>query len=383
MDLGLSDEQMMLRDTVAAYLVDKYDFEQRQAAIKGAHGWRPDIWRAFADELAILGASFPESLGGFGGGAIENMIVMEEFGKVLALEPYLPTVVIGGGFLKHSGHPGAIDLAEGVIAGRTIFAFASAEPRARYNLAALATRARRDGAGWVLDGQKSLVIAGPLATHYFVTARTSGGERDRDGVSLFLVEASAPGITRTDFTTVDGLRASELRFDTVRLGQDALFGPLDCGLPLIERVVDAAIAASCGEACGVLRKLLEGTVDYTQQRQQFGRPLSSFQALQHRMVDMFIQVEQAISMTYLANIRVEQEHERERAVSAAKVQVGAALKFVGEGAVQLHGGMGITEELAIGHYFKRATGMQSLFGSIEHHLARYERLADASHLKGD
>ncbi len=375
MDFSFTEEQSMLRDTVAAYLADHYDFDKRRAAVGKEPGWRPDVWKAFAEELGILGAPFSEELGGLGGGPIDNMVVMEEFGKALVVEPYLGTVVIGGGFLKHSGHAGAADLIGGIIEGKNIFAFAQAEPQGRYNLASVTTTAKKDGAGWVLNGHKAVVIGAPFATHLIVTARTGGGERDAQGISVFLVEKGAKGVTTRDYPTVDGNRASEVYFENVSVGADALIGPADHGLPLVEKVVDEAIAATCAEACGVLRKLHEGTLEYTKQRKQFGVPISSFQVLQHRMVDMFINVEQAVSMTYMANIKVGDDAERAKAASAAKVQIGKACRFVGQNAIQLHGGMGMTDEMAIGHYFKRATMIESAFGSVDHHLARYEFLS--------
>ena len=375
MDFSFTEEQSMLRDTVASYLADHYDFDKRRAALAKEPHWRPDVWKAFAEELGILGAPFSEELGGLGGGPIENMIVMEELGKALVVEPYLGSVVIGGGFLKHSGHAGAGDLIGGIIGGEAIFAFAYAEPQGRYNLADLATTAKKDGAGWTLNGHKAVVIGAPYATHFIVTARTSGGQRDAQGVSVFLVEKGAKGVTTRDYPTVDGFRASEVYFENVSLGADALIGPADHGLPLVEKVVDEAIVATCAEACGVLRRLQEGTVEYTKQRKQFGVPISSFQVLQHRMVDMFINVEQSISMTYMATIKVTDDAERGKAASGAKVQVGKACKFVGQQAIQLHGGMGMTDEMAIGHYFKRATMIESAFGSVDHHLGRYEFLS--------
>ncbi|WP_397421311.1 acyl-CoA dehydrogenase family protein [Phenylobacterium sp.] len=375
MDFSFTEEQSMLRDTVASYLADHYDFDKRRAAVSNEPGWRPEVWKAFAEELGILGAPFSEDLGGLGGGPIDNMIVMEEFGKALVVEPYLGTVVIGGGFLKHSGHAGAADLIGGIIEGKNLFAFAQAEPQSRYNLASVATTAKKDGAGWILNGHKAVVMGAPFATHLFVTARTSGAERDAGGISVFLVDKAAKGVTTRDYPTVDGNRASEVYFENVSVGADALIGTADNGLPLVEKVVDETIAAMCAEACGVLSKLHTGTVEYTKQRKQFGAPISSFQVLQHRMVDMFINVEQAISMTYMANIKVTDEAERAKAISAAKVQIGKACRFVGQNAIQLHGGMGMTDEMAIGHYFKRATMIESAFGSVDHHLARYERLS--------
>jgi hypothetical protein len=375
MDFSFTDEQSMLRDTVASYLADNYTFDQRRAVVSKEPGWNPAVWKAFAEELGILGAPFSEELGGLGGGPIENMIVLEEFGKALVVEPYLGTVVIGGGFLKHSGHDNAAELIGQIISGEAIFAFAQAEPKSRYNLAAVATTAKKDGAGWVLNGHKSVVVGGPFATHFIVTARTGGGERDAQGVSVFIVPKSAAGVSTRDYPTVDGGRASEVILENVKVGADALVGPEGQAMPLIEKVVDEAVAATCAEACGVLRRLHEGTLEYTKQRKQFGAPISSFQVLQHRMVDMFIQLEQSISMTYMATIKLADDAERAKAAAAAKVQIGKACKFVGQNAIQLHGGMGMTDEMAIGHYFKRATLIESAFGNTDHHLARYEFLS--------
>ena len=376
MDFSFSEEQSMLRDTVASYLQDKYDFETRRGIIKSEAGWRPDYWKAFAEELGILGAPFSEELGGLGGGATENMIVMEEFGKALVVEPYLGTVVIGGGFMKHSGYAGAADVIEKIIGGQTIIAFAYAEPQARYAWQDLKTTARKEGSGYVLNGHKAVVVGAPWATHLIVTARTGGGQRDEGGVSVFLVDKAAKGVTTRDYPTVDGARASEVYFENVSVGADALIGPEGAALPLVDQVMDEAVAAVCAEAVGVLRKLHEGTLDYTKQRKQFGQPIAQFQVLQHRMVDMFIQVEQSVSMTYMATIKLDESAaERAKAVSAAKVQIGRACKFVGQNAIQLHGGMGMTDEMAIGHYFKRATVIEGLFGSVDHHLRRYEGLS--------
>ncbi|MDB5496176.1 MAG: acyl-CoA dehydrogenase [Phenylobacterium sp.] len=375
MDFSFTEEQSMLRDTVASYLADHYSFDQRRAMLAQEPGWSPATWKAFAEELGILGAPFSEELGGLGGGPVENMIVMEEFGKALVVEPYLSTVVIGGGFLKHSGHPQAEALIGQIIAGEAIFAFAYAEPQGRYNLADLKTTAKKDGGSWVLNGHKAVVIGAPYATHLIVTARTAGGQRDAQGVSVFIVEKAAPGVTTRDYATVDGFRASEVILENVKVGADALVGPEDQALPLVEKVVDEAIAATCAEACGVLAKLHQSTLDYTRQRKQFGQPISSFQVLQHRMVDMFIQLEQSVSMTYMATIKLADDRERTKAAAAAKVQIGKACKFVGQNAIQLHGGMGMTDEMAIGHYFKRATMIESAFGSTDHHLARYEFLS--------
>jgi alkylation response protein AidB-like acyl-CoA dehydrogenase len=377
MNLSLTEEQSMLRDSLASYLADHYDFDKRRAAVRSEAGWRPEVWKAFANDLGILGASLPEDMGGLGGGATETMVIMEELGKALVVEPFLGTVVIGGGFLTRSNHPRASDLIVKTIAGETIFAFAAAEPQSRYNLADLKTTARKDGAGYVLNGHKAVVTGAPWASHLIVTARTGGAQREAGGVSVFLVDKAAPGIITRDYPTVDGSRASEVLFDNVSVPADALLAPEGEALPLIETVADEATVALCGEACGVLRRLHEGTLDYTKQRKQFGQTISSFQVLQHRMVDMFIQLEQSISMTYMATIRLTDSDPvvRAKAVSGAKVQIGRACRFVGQNAIQLHGGMGMTDEMAIGHYFKRATILETQFGGVDHHLARYEALS--------
>ncbi|HEY3694687.1 acyl-CoA dehydrogenase family protein [Phenylobacterium sp.] len=377
MDFSFTEEQSMLRDTVASYLADHYGFDARRAAAASEAGWRPAVWKAFAEELGILGASFPEALGGLGGGPVETMIIMEEFGKALVVEPYLGTVVIGGGFLQRSGRADAAELIGRIIAGDLVIAYAGAEAQGRYNWADLKTTARAEGGGYLLDGAKAVVVGAPWASHLIVTARTGGGQRDAEGVSVFLVDKAAPGVSTQDYPTVDGQRASEVRFDGVRLPASALIGAEGRGLPLVEQVLDEATAALCAEACGVLRRLHEGTLDYTGQRRQFGQPIARFQVLQHRMVDMFIQLEQAISMTCMAAIKVADPDAagRAKAVSAAKVQIGKAARFVGQNAIQLHGGMGMTDEMAVVHYFKRATMIESALGSTDHHLARYERLS--------
>jgi len=376
MDFSFTEEQSMLRDTVASYLADHYDFEARRAALRSADGWRPAVWKAFAEELGILGASFAEDLGGLGGGPTETMVIMEEFGKALVVEPYLGTVVIAGGLLKAGAPAGAAELIGQIIAGHATFAFAQAEPQGRYSLSDLKTTARKDGAGYVLGGHKAVVIGAPWASHLIVTARTGGGQRDAGGVSVFVVDKAAKGIVTRDYPTVDGSRASEVFFENVSIPAEALIGAEGGGLPLVEQVVDEAVAAVCAEACGVLRRLHEGTLEYTKQRKQFGAPIASFQVLQHRMVDMFMQLEQAVSMTYMAHIKLsEPAAERAKAISAAKVQIGRACRFVGQNAIQLHGGMGMTDEMAIGHYFKRATMIEGQFGSVDHHLRRYETLS--------
>ena len=372
MDFNTTDEQTMLRNTVSRYLADTYSFDARMKAVN-AGGWNPAVWKVFAEELGILGAPFAEGHGGLGGGAIENMIVMEEVGRALVIEPYLGTVVIAGGALKATGGALADAVIPEIIAGNAIIAFAYAEPQGRYNLADLRTTAKQDGAGHVLNGHKSVVYSAPYATHYLVTARSGGAQRDKDGVSLFLIPADLKGITRRDYPTVDGSAASEVYFENVAVGAEHRLGGDGTALPLIEQIVDEGTAAICAEACGVTRVLHATTLDYAKQRKQFGKAIGEFQVIQHRLVDMFMEVEQAVSITLMATLKLDTV-ERAAAVSAAKSKVGKACKFVGQNAVQIHGGIGISNELAVGHYFKRATMIEGQFGSVDQHLRRYERI---------
>ncbi len=372
MDFTYTETQDMVRETLARFLADNYDFDSRQKMIASDVGRDPGIWKSLATELGMLGAPFAEAHGGLGGDALENAIVMEELGKVIAIEPYLQTVVIGGGALKSVGGAVADAVIPEIIAGNVITAFAYAEPQGRYDLANVRTTAKKDGAGYVLNGHKGVVYAAPWATHLLVTARTGGSGRERDGVELFLIDAAAAGITRRDYPTVDGFRASEIYFENVAIPGEAL---LPGGMALIEQIVDEATVAVCAEACGVTDRLHAGTLDYSKQRQQFGQPIGRFQVLQHRMVDMFMEVEQSRSMTLMATLKLDlPADERKAAVSACKAKVSRSANFVGQNAVQTHGGIGITQELAIGHYFKRSTMIEGQFGSSDYHYERYETL---------
>ena len=379
MDFSLSDEQKQLRDSLARFLRDRYRFEDRQKIIRSEDGWSPAVWKAFAEDIGMLGAALPEEVGGFGGGPVDTMIIMEELGRALVVEPFLETVVIGAGLLRRAGGETTTALIEKIIAGEMIVAFAWDAAGARFNPALCATRAERSGDGWRIDGAKAVVIGAPFATHLIVTARTSGEPGDRDGVSLFLVEKGARGVSTNDFATVDGRRAAEVTFDDLTVGADALLGPKDQALPVVEAVLDDARAALCAEAIGVLSELQRQTLDYVKQRKQFGVPIAVFQVLQHRLVDMFMQVEQSISMTYMATMKLgEPEPARRKAVAAAKAFVGKACRFVGQNAVQTHGGIGLTEELALSHYFKRAAMIEGQLGSVDYHMARYQDAATAA-----
>ncbi|MEE1877950.1 acyl-CoA dehydrogenase family protein [Altererythrobacter litoralis] len=378
MDFNFTEEQEMVRDGLSRLVRESYDIETRRGVVASESGWRPEIWAQLA-ELGILGMPFSEEDGGFGGGPVDAMVVMQEFGKGLVVEPFVPTVVCAGGFFKHAGtaaqkeeHIG------GIVSGERTYAFAYAEPRGRYDLADLETTAKKDGSGYVLNGHKAVVIGAPWGSHLVVTARTSGERRDHDGISVFVIDKNATGVVTLDYPTVDGRRASEVYFENAAIPAEALIGEEGKALPLIERVIDEAIAAQCAEACGAMKVAHAMTVEYSRQRKQFGVPIGSFQVLQHRMVDMYTEYEQALSMTYFATLKLdESERERKLAASAAKVRVGQAAHRVGQDAIQIHGGMGMTDELAIGHYFKRLTIFDSEFGNIDHHMKRHVALASA------
>jgi pimeloyl-CoA dehydrogenase small subunit len=377
MDFNFTSEQDMLRDTVARLVREQYDFETRRKVAKSEAGWRPEMWAQFA-ELGLLGAPFSEAEGGFGGGPVEAMIVMEEFGKGLVIEPYLQTVVIGGNFLRHGGTDAQKEEhIAGLIGGETIFAFAYSEPKSRFDLNDVSTTAKKDGSGYTLNGHKAVVIGAPFATHLIVTARTSGGQRDKAGITTFIVPKSSKGVTTRDYPTVDVLRASEVLFENVSVPASAVVGEVDNAFPLVEKVVDNAIAAVCAEAVGCMKVLNEATISYAKQRKQFGQPIANFQVLQHRMVDMFMACEQGISMTYMVTLKLDEaDKARKLAASGAKVQIGKAGKLVSQDAVQIHGGMGMTDELNVGHFFKRVTMIESQFGNTDWHLRRYTELSN-------
>lgn len=379
MDFNFTDEQNMVRDGISRLIREQYEWDTRREVISSEAGWRPELWAQLA-ELGMLAAPFSEEDGGFGGGATETMLIMEEFGKGLAVEPFIPSVVCAGGFLKHAGTAAQKEeYLGGIITGEMVFAFAYAEPRGRYDLADLQTTAKKDGGDFVLNGHKAVVIGAPWATHFVVTARTSGDQRDQGGVSVFIVAKDAAGVSLRDYGTVDGRRASEVYFENVKVSGDALIGEADNGLPLIEKVVDEATAAVCAEATGVMKVTNEMTLEYSRQRKQFGAAIGSFQVLQHRMADMLMEYEQSVSMSYLATIKLDEDDAtRKHAVSSAKVRIGQSARFIGQSAIQTHGGMGMTDELAVGSYFKRLSIIEGEFGSVDHHMRRHIKLTAAA-----
>lgn len=375
MDFSFSEEQNLLRNTVERFVQENYEFEKRRKIVAADNGWNRDTWTQIA-ELGLLAAPFSEEQGGLGGGPIDTMLVMEEFGKGLVVDPYLPTVVQAGGFLRRGTAAQIEEHIPGIIGGENVWAFAYAEPQSRYNLADVTTTAKKDGDGFVINGSKAVVLAGPWADKLIVTARTAGGQRDANGITVFIVDKGATGVSTRDYPTVDGSRASEITFENVKVGADAVIGDVDNGLPLVELISDESIAALSAEACGCMKMLVDDTVEYCKTRKQFGVPIGKFQVLQHRMVDMFMNHEQSVSITYMINLKLgEDEAERKKAASAAKVQIGKAGRFVGQQAVQLHGGMGMTDELRVGHYFKRLTMIDTQLGNVDFHLKRY---ADAA-----
>jgi pimeloyl-CoA dehydrogenase small subunit len=376
MDFELSEEQRLLKESIERLLADRYEFETRKRYMAEPEGWSRDIWRQYA-ELGLLGLPFDEKFGGFGGGPVETMIVMEAFGKALALEPFFATVVLGGGFIRLGGSEAQKkELLPKIADGSLRLAFAQVERQSRFDLFDVATAAKRDGNGFVIDGSKSVVLHGDVADKIIVSARVSGERRDHKGIGLFLVDAKSTGVSRRGYPTVDGLHAAEISFSNVRVGADAVIGEAGDGLPLIERVVDTSIAALAAEAVGNMMSMHELTVEYLKTRKQFGVPIGSFQVLQHRAVDMFVALEQARSMAYFATMMAEEPNakERKKAIAAAKVQIGRSVKLVGQQAIQLHGGIGMTMEYKVGHYFKRATMIDTLFGDADHHLAELARL---------
>ncbi len=375
MDFSFTEEQTLLRNSVQKYLQNTYDFDTRRKVSKSDAGWRKEVYAYFA-ENGLLGAAIPEDFGGLGGSAVDTMIIAEEFGRALVIEPFIQNAVIAAGFLKAAGSTAQKEtLLPAIAAGENVFAFAYAEPQGRYNLADLVTTAAKSGNGYTLNGYKAVVSGAPWADKLIVTARTSGGQRDADGVTVFVVDKNAKGVSTRDYPTVDGQRASEVTLENVTVGADAVIGEVGGGLKIVEKVTDEAIAALSAEAIGAMKVLNDTTIEYSKTRKQFGTPIGKFQVLQHRMVDMFMNYEQSVSITYMVTLKLEEEEaERKKAASAAKVQIGKAGRFIGQQAVQIHGGMGMTDELNVGHYFKRLTVIDTQFGNVDHHLKRYASL---------
>jgi len=375
MNFDYTEEQQLLAESVRRFMARDYTFESRKKTAISQSGISDAVWKTFA-EMGLLGLSIPAEHGGFGGGALDLMSTMDAIGEALVVEPFLPTV-LGARLVALAGNDAQkAAILPRVSEGSLRLAFASTEEHSRYDLARIATKARRDGDGWVLDGEKRVVLGGPQAGLLVVSARTAGSGNDAAGVSLFVIEPGAAGIARNDYRTFDGLRACDLQLKGVRVKGDALLGAEGTQLAAIEAGVDFAIALLCAEAVGAMRYANETTLEYLKTRKQFGVPIGAFQALQHRMVDMVITCEQARSMASLACARVDAEadpRERSRAASAAKIKIADACRHISQESVQLHGGMGMTEELKVSHTFRRLTMIAQQFGDADHHLARYGR----------
>lgn len=373
MDFEYSQEQQLLANSLRQFLTKEYTFEARGAIIASEAGYSETVWARLAD-MGLLGLPFPSATGGFGGGAVDLLPVMEALGEALLVEPYLANVGLGGQCIARAGSPAQRrDILPTLIQGRIKLAFAQTERGARYDLAHVGCRAERSDLGYILSGEKCVVLHAPCADVLIVSARTAGDVTNARGISLFAVERGVPGVTLTPSRTLDNLRAADVRFDGVRLPAAALIGTEGQGLPIIEEVVDYATALLCAEAVGAMQSANAATLDYLKTRKQFGVPIGSFQALQHRMVEMTIVYEQAKSMACLACVKVDTADaaERRRIVSAAKLHVADACRTISQEAVQLHGGMGMTEELKISHTFRRLTMLAQTFGDAAHHLERF------------
>ena len=372
MNFDYTDEQQLLKDSVERFVQDNYDLDKRNALVSKDPGWSEAYWKQYA-ELGWLGLPFSEEDGGFGGTVVDTMLLMEEFGKGLVVEPYLATVVLAGGALRRAAAKDHKQkLLPGIIDGSLHISLAYAEEQARFDLHDVVTSARAEDDAFVLNGTKSMVLNAVNASHVIVSARTSGGQIDTGGITLFLVPTDAEGVERVNYPTVDGLRASEVILKDVRVEKAAIVGELDQGYPVLAGAIGDGILAVAAEAIGAMEVLYKDTVEYTQQREQFGHPLSDFQVLKHRMVEMFIETEQCKSQLFRATMEAaEDAPDAEKDIHALKALVGKAGIFVGENAVQLHGGMGMTEELRIGHYFKRLLVIDSQFGNSDYHLEQF------------
>ncbi len=373
MNFDYTEEQQLLANSVQQFMAREYTFEARRAIVESESGYSEQVWSSLA-AMGLLGLPFSSQVGGFGGGAVDLMPVMAAIGEGLLLEPYLATVGLGGQFIARGGSPTQQQaILPALMEGKCKLAFAQTERGARYDLAHIGCRANTSDNGYVIDGEKCVVLHGPCADHIIVSARTAGQETDPNGISLFLVDRNAPGVSLNSYKTLDNLRAADIRFSATVVPADALIGVEGRALDLIEEVTDYAIALLCAETVGAVKFANDATLEYLKTRKQFGVPIGSFQALQHRVVDMLITYEQVKSMACLACVKVDSTEaaERHRVIAAAKIKVSDACRHISQEAVQLHGGMGMTEELKVSHTFRRLTTISQTFGDAEHHLERF------------
>ena len=375
MNFELSEEQKMIQQSVERFVQENYDLSNRIKISSEDPGYSKEYWSSMA-ELGWLGLAFDEEDGGFGGNQIDTLVLMEQFGKGLVLEPFLANIVLGGGAIKRGGSAALKEsIIPSLIDGSLQLTLAYAEEQSRFDLEDIATAAREDDGNFVLNGKKSMVLNAESADKIIVAARTNGSQVDKEGISLFLVNADSDGLERENFPTVDGLRASEISLNDVKVSPENLIGEKDKGFEILQAVANDAILALAAEAVGAMEVLYKDTVEYTQQREQFDHPLSDFQVLQHRMVDMFMEYEQCKSLLFRATMETVQDPQlSQRTVHALKHLIGKSGIFVGESAVQLHGGMGVTEELRVGHFFKRLLVIDSQFGNADFHLDKFTSL---------
>lgn len=372
MDLSFTEEQTLLKDSVQKYIEDNYDISARNKLTAGDEGFSRDNWKQYA-ELGWLAMPFPEDVGGIGGTPVDTMILMEEFGKGLVVEPFLPTVVMAGTAISEFGSQAQkSELLPAIIDGSLIATFAYAELQAHHDLNNVQTRAEKQGEGYAITGAKSVVLNARSADKILVSARTAGDTLDEAGITVFIVDARADGISRDDYPTVDGLRASEIKFDGVKVTADDIVGTEGEGIQVLNKMANRTILALAAEAVGAMEMLYKDTISYTKQREQFDHPLSDFQVLKHRMAEMFMEHALAQSLTLKATmLETQGAEDTQRTIHALKYLIGKSSRFVGQNAVQLHGGMGMTEELRVAHYFKRLTVIDSQFGNTDHHLTRF------------
>jgi len=372
MDIQFTEEQELLRSSVQRLLRDQYDFDARRKILASEEGFSRKQWEAFA-ELGLLAAPFSEDVGGLGSGPLSTMIIMQEFGRHLVVEPFVETIVVAGGLIEQAGSEEQKQaFLPDIIAGKTIWTLAWTEKGSRFDLADVTTTARREGKDYVLTGEKTAVIAAPWADYLIVSARTSGRRRDRTGVSLFVVDRRAANLNLQSFRTIDGRRAAEISLRDVR---GRLLGREGEAVPALEACRDRAIGALCAETVGAIGALNSATLEYAKTRKQFGTRIGSFQVLQHRMVEMFIAQEEVLSLMQHLTLSINaNEAGLSRLASGAKSKIGYAGKYVADQAVQLHGGMGMTDELNVGHYFKRISSINIQFGDPAYHVLRYAQL---------
>jgi alkylation response protein AidB-like acyl-CoA dehydrogenase len=379
MDFNFTEEQTLLENMVTSFVRDNYPWEAREAIVKTEEGWKPENWSQFA-ELGLLGVPFAEEFGGLGGSVVDTMIVMEQFGKGLVVEPYMPSVVLAGGLISSLGSKEQVEsIIPNIISGDVRYAFAHSEPQSRFDLFDVKTSAAVSGDDFILNGFKSVVFGGPIATHLIISARTSGDQRDTNGITLFLVDKKSEGLTLQNYPTIDEYRASEVVIESLKVSKDMVLGEVDNAYNAIDENIDRSTIAVCAEAVGILEVLKDATIDYCKNRKQFGQAIGKNQSIQHRLVDMMIEYEQSKSILYMAcTSNLSDPTSRKKAVSAAKARIGKAIKYVGENAIQLHGGMGMVDEYLVSHYFKRATMLGVLFGNEDYHMKRFSDITQAN-----